>query len=74
MRLTCAFLSEPELLDRTTHDQWLELGRPDVYSRARKKVESILAGPSKNPLPDAVTGQLEDILRRADNDLKEKNG
>ncbi|MBU0715063.1 MAG: trimethylamine methyltransferase family protein [Verrucomicrobia bacterium] len=60
----------PDLLDRNTHDQWLELGQPDVYSEARKKVKAVLATPPKNSLPDAVIGKLEDILRRADQKLK----
>lgn len=60
----------PELLSRTTHEQWLELGRPDVYAQARKKVEAILDAPEKNPLPDRVIGRLDDILRRADRELE----
>ncbi|MDD5676954.1 MAG: trimethylamine methyltransferase family protein [Kiritimatiellae bacterium] len=60
----------PDLLDRNTRDQWLELGRPDVYPEARKKAQAILAAPQKNSLPDAVIGKLEDILRRADRDLE----
>jgi len=59
----------PELLDRNTHDQWLEIGKPDVYSKAREKVEAILAEPPKNPLSDKVIGKLEDIMRRADKEL-----
>ncbi len=60
----------PDLLDRNTHDRWLELGSPDVYPQARKRVEEILAAPQKNPLPDKVIGKLEDILRRADKELE----
>jgi trimethylamine--corrinoid protein Co-methyltransferase len=59
----------PGLFDRNTHDQWLELGKPDVYPKARKKVEEILAAPQKNPLPDKIIGKLEDIMRRADKEL-----
>ena len=60
----------PQLCDRNTFEQWVELGRPDVYDNARKKVEEILASPPKNPLPDDVIGKLEDIMRRADEELK----
>jgi len=60
----------PELFDRNTHEQWVEMGRPEVYTEARKKVQSILDSPPKNPLPDKVIGRLEDILRRADEELK----
>jgi trimethylamine--corrinoid protein Co-methyltransferase len=60
----------PQLGDRNTFEEWLELGRPDVYDRAREKVEEILENPQKNPLPDDVMGTLEDVMRRADEELK----
>jgi trimethylamine--corrinoid protein Co-methyltransferase len=60
----------PQLFDRNTYEQWIELGRPDVYDKARQKVEEILAAPQKNPLSDDVIGKLEDIMRRADEELK----
>jgi trimethylamine--corrinoid protein Co-methyltransferase len=60
----------PQLADRNTFEQWVELGRPDVYDKARVKVEEILSGPQKNPLPDDVIGKLENIMRRADEELK----
>jgi trimethylamine--corrinoid protein Co-methyltransferase len=61
--------SQPQLADRNTHERWLEHGRPDLYTKARKQVEAILASPVKNPLPDKVVGKLEDIMRRADEEL-----
>jgi hypothetical protein len=33
-------------------------------------VEEILAAPQKNPLPDDVIGKLNEIVRRADEELK----
>jgi trimethylamine--corrinoid protein Co-methyltransferase len=60
----------PQLADRNTFEQWVELGRPDIYDKAREKVEEILASPQKNPPPDDVIGKLEDIMRRADEELK----
>ncbi|MDM8541959.1 trimethylamine methyltransferase family protein [Desulfococcaceae bacterium HSG9] len=60
----------PQLCDRNTFDQWVELGRPDLYDKAKEKVEEILAGPPKNPLPDDVIAKLEDIMRRADEELE----
>ncbi len=59
----------PQLADRNTFEEWVELGRPDVYDKAREKVEDILESPQKNPLPDDVIGKLEDIMRRADEEL-----
>ena len=60
----------PSLCDRNTFEEWVELGRPDIYDRARERVNEILASPQKNPLPDDVIGKLEDIMRRADEELK----
>jgi trimethylamine:corrinoid methyltransferase-like protein len=57
------------LIDRHTHEEWDELGRPDMYSKARERVEEILASPQKNPLPDDVIGKLKDIIRREDEAL-----
>jgi trimethylamine--corrinoid protein Co-methyltransferase len=59
------------LLDRHTLDQWLELSKPDLYSNARQKVEEILAAPLEDPLPDDVFGKLDEILAKADRELKE---
>jgi len=61
---------QPTLSDRNTYEHWEDLGKPDLYSNARKKVEEILAGPLKNPLPDDVLGKLKDIGRKADEALK----
>ncbi len=58
-----------DLLDRHTLDQWLQLGKPSMYSNARKKVEEILAQPVQDPLPDDVSGKLDEILAKADEEL-----
>jgi trimethylamine--corrinoid protein Co-methyltransferase len=60
----------PALCDRSTYEEWMALGRPDIYDRARERVEEILASPQKHPLPDDVIGKLENIMRRADKELK----
>ena len=59
------------LLDRHTLDQWLELGKPDMYSNARHKVAQILEAPVEDPLPEEVFAKLDEILARADRELKE---
>ncbi len=59
----------PALCDRSTYEQWIDLGRPDIYGRAKERVEEILASPQKTPLPDDVIGKLEDIMRRVDEEL-----
>jgi len=59
----------PALVDRNPFTQWVKLGRPDLYDKAREKVEEILSIPQKNPLPDDVIGKLEDIMRKAEVEL-----
>jgi len=59
-----------QLAERSTYEEWLKLGRPDMYAKARKKVQSLLAAPLKQPLPEEVVGKLEDIMRRADEELR----
>jgi trimethylamine--corrinoid protein Co-methyltransferase len=60
---------QPVLSDRNAFERWSRLGRPDVYSKAREKVEEILAAPQKDPLPDDTVGKLEEIARKADAEL-----
>ena len=59
----------PGLSDRNTFEQWGALGNPTLYGKARKRVEEILSSPRKNQLSDDVTGKLEDIVRRANEEL-----
>ena len=59
----------PQLFDRNTFNTWQELGRPDIYQKARDKVREVLEGPVLNPLPEAVTFELDDILNRASVEL-----
>jgi trimethylamine--corrinoid protein Co-methyltransferase len=59
----------PQLCDRNPFEVWTKLGRPDLYSEAEKKVEEILETPQKQPLPDDVVGELEAIIRRAEEEL-----
>jgi trimethylamine---corrinoid protein Co-methyltransferase len=60
---------KPVLIDRNPYDQWVELGRPDLYEKAKEKVDEILANPPKNPLPDEVISKLKSIMRKADDVL-----
>jgi len=61
----------PSLCDKNVYEKWDELGRPDMYDKAKTRVEEILASPQKNPLPDDVIGKLEDIIRRSNKELEE---
>lgn len=58
------------LLDHHTLDQWTQLGKPSMYSNARKKVEELLSAPVEDALEDGVTQKLEEILAKADLELK----
>lgn len=59
----------PALPDRNPFDRWQELGRPDLYSRAREKVRELLAAAPPHPLPAAAKGALEKVCAEADRDL-----
>jgi len=59
----------PLLCNRHPFERWTDLGKPNLYSRARERVEEILAAPQKNPLPDDVIGKLDEIVRKADAEL-----
>jgi trimethylamine:corrinoid methyltransferase-like protein len=71
MQSTCKFLSESE--QERVHEESLkilqEVGALFHSDRARERVEEILVSPRKNPLPDDVIGKLEDIMKRADEEL-----
>jgi trimethylamine--corrinoid protein Co-methyltransferase len=58
------------LLDHNTLEAWQAFGQPDIYSNARRKVEEILAAPPEDPLPEEVCGKLDEILARAERELK----
>ena len=59
-----------KLVDHSPYETWLELGRPDLYTRARAEVERLLAEPLSDPLPGEVVDGLERILARAERELQ----
>ena len=59
----------PVLGDRNTNEQWLELGSPDVYSKATALVADMIARPQEACLPDNVIGKLHELMRHADEHL-----
>jgi trimethylamine--corrinoid protein Co-methyltransferase len=62
----------PGLTDRHTYENWISLGRPTMYTKAREKVNQILSSPLADPLPESVTKELDEILRTADKELANK--
>jgi trimethylamine---corrinoid protein Co-methyltransferase len=59
----------PVLGDRSTFEEWEASGRPEIYSRARTKVEEILATPQKYPLPEKICAKFETMMKQADDEL-----
>ena len=59
------------LMPRGSYEGWTEAGKPTMYQRARERVSEILAGPVIDPLPEHVSGKLEEIVRRAAAELKD---
>jgi trimethylamine--corrinoid protein Co-methyltransferase len=59
----------PSLQTRQSYESWVSRGRPEMYARAREKVLEILAGPLVDPLPEDVSARLDDILRKAGEQL-----
>jgi trimethylamine:corrinoid methyltransferase-like protein len=40
----------PSLLDRDSYDEWCDLGSPNMFTEANKKVKGILAAEPEHPL------------------------
>ena len=59
----------PDLTDRHPYESWVGLGKPTMYSNARKKVEEILSAPLVDPLPGNILQELDEILIVADKEL-----
>jgi trimethylamine--corrinoid protein Co-methyltransferase len=59
------------LMPRGSYEGWAEAGKPTMYQRAHERVIEILAGPVVDPLPEAVSGKLDEIVRRAAAELKD---
>jgi len=55
---------QSRLVNRSSFEAWAKLGKPDLYSKAREKVEEILSSPLKDPLSDNHLGKLDEIICR----------
>ena len=60
------------LMPRGSYESWAMAGKPSMYQRARERVSEILAGPVIDPLPEAVSEKLDEIVHRAAADLKDE--
>ena len=55
----------PWLSERSTYETWLEMGSPDMFSKAHQKVEEILAAEMKNPLDPQTEKIIREIMEEA---------
>ena len=58
-----------QLVDHPSYENWVSLGKPSMYSKAREVVAGILEGPQVDPLPGDVSEKLDQILRKAEREI-----
>ena len=58
--------SQPRLMDRRVHEEWLAAGATDLYERARRRTCELLDSHRREPLDDVVKRQMRAIVERAD--------
>lgn len=68
----CGEFAMPAWVERHPHEARATLRKPSIYTTARARVQEILEGPVVGPLSEDVAANLDDILRRADGELKEE--
>lgn len=61
----------PKLIDHTSYEAWVNLGKPSMYTKARDMVAGILEGPLLDPLPGEVCEKLDQILKKAERQIPE---
>jgi len=62
----------PLLADRDTYEDWENLGSPDMYENAHKRVKEILASEPKDPIPLNVQKEMKEIVDEARKVFAEK--
>lgn len=58
--------SAPTLMDRRVHEEWLDDGGTDMYTRAARRTRTILDEHRRTPLDGEVIQRLRGIVARAD--------
>jgi trimethylamine--corrinoid protein Co-methyltransferase len=61
--------SQPQLIDRRRRPKWEELGKTDIYQRAREKAIEIIETHQPDPLPDSVLSEIRKIIVEAEKEL-----
>jgi trimethylamine--corrinoid protein Co-methyltransferase len=60
---------EPKLFVRQNWDAWTKDGSRDCLARANERVKSIISAGVKRPVDEAMVKELEDIMKRAGEEL-----
>jgi trimethylamine--corrinoid protein Co-methyltransferase len=62
----------PELIDRSSYDEWRKNGEKSLVDKAREKVKNILKEHSVPPLDKDIQKELDKIIKRAEKELRKK--
>ncbi len=62
----------PELIDRSSYDEWKKNGEKSLVDRAREKVKKILKEHSVPPLDKDIQKELNNIIKRAEKQLPKR--
>jgi len=58
--------SQPRLIDRRAHEDWLALGGTDIYERSLVEARRILREHRPEPLPDDVQAEMTRLVEEAE--------
>ena len=53
---------QPDLIDRSRYDQWVERGSKDMFTRANERARKILAEHEVSALPEEAEAVIEEVL------------
>jgi trimethylamine--corrinoid protein Co-methyltransferase len=62
----------PELIDRSSYDEWKKNGEKSLVDRAKEKAKKILKEHSVPPLDKDIQKELDSIIKRAEKELPKK--
>jgi trimethylamine--corrinoid protein Co-methyltransferase len=62
----------PELIDRSSYDEWKKNGEKSLVDRAKEKVKKILKEHSVPPLDKDIQKELNTITKRAMKELPKR--
>ena len=61
--------SRPELIDRSTREDWELAGQTNIHQRAMDKARYILENHQPDPLPESVTREIRAIIEDTEDEL-----